>query len=70
MLKATVGRATVAHPIINTGRNQRAVGLAGEIVIASTKCLRTAHATGPKQLPPGKPRWLWVHIDVRKSQDR
>src|SRR5262252_5362776 len=41
---------TVAYPIVNTVRNQHAIGPAGTIMIEGTKGLRTAHATGPKQL--------------------
>src|SRR3989442_15703815 len=49
-LTPLVHRPTVAYPIVNTVRNEHAIGPTGKIMIEGTKGLRTAHATGPKQL--------------------
>jgi hypothetical protein len=42
--------STVAHPIVNAGRNHHAGGPAGQIMIKGLKRMRAAHSTGPKQL--------------------
>src|SRR6266446_6653502 len=49
--QAEVDMPPVAHPIVNTVRNQHAVGPAGKIMIEGVKRLCATHATGPKQLP-------------------
>src|SRR5262245_20239896 len=48
--QAKVDMPTVAHPIINTVRNEHSVGPTGKIMIEGVKRLRAAHATGPKEL--------------------
>src|SRR2546425_6092440 len=48
--QATVDRPTVAHPIVNTVRNEHAVGPTGKIMIEGMKRLSTTHSTGPKEL--------------------
>ena len=40
----------VAHPIVNTVRNQHAVSPTGKVMIEGVEGVRAAHATGPKQL--------------------
>jgi hypothetical protein len=48
--QAKVDLPTVAHPIVNTVRNEHAVGPTGKIMIEGVKRLSAAHSTGPQEL--------------------